>query len=187
MKRRSKRGADTQRGRLALALCAALCLPAGAVAAADPLEYQVKAAVLYNFARFTTWPPSKLAHNTDAIVFCALEREPLSDVLESAVQGKMINTHALLFRRVQRLEEFRNCHVAYLDALEPERLLRALDALAGSGVLSVYESDATLRSGTIRLFFEESHVRFEINTAVTEREHLELSSKLLGVARMVRE
>jgi len=81
----------------------------------------------------------------------------------------------------------RDCHVAYLGGIDPARLSAALDALAGASVLTVYEGADTLRGGAIRFFLEDRKVRFEINLGLARREHLELSSHLLNVARVVQD
>ena len=175
------------RSGLSVLLCGALWLGAAGAAAAEVLEYQVKAAFLYNFAKFVNWPPAKAPLAAGPIVFCLFERDPLADTLEQSLQGKTIDTHALAVRRLTRVEDMRSCHVAYLGTMDGGRVAAALDALSGSGVLTVYEGDETRRAGLVRFFLEDHRVRFEINTAATEREHLEVSSRLLGVARIAHE
>lgn len=168
-----------------LASIAMACLST-TVAAVEPLEHQVKAAFLFNFARFTTWPPAKFSGDADALRFCVLEQDPFARVLEATLQDKRIERRALTVHRARRAEDLRDCHVAYLDALDADRLLAALITLAGSGVLTVYEGTETLPGGAIRFYLVDRTVHFEINTAATEREQLQLSSHLLSVASVVR-
>lgn len=171
------------RGACAMLLCAAC---AGA-AAEDSLELRVKAAFLFNFAKFVTWPPGKLAGPTDPILFCVLERDPLAPALQEALSGKSVDAHPLALRRVARTDELRDCHIAYLGALDSARLPAALQALAGSGALSVYDSDAAQRGGIVRFYLDERKIRFEINVSGAEREGLQLSSRLLGVATVLKD
>lgn len=160
-----------------------LCVGCAGASADDTLEQRVKSAFLFNFAKFVSWPPGKLAGATDPIVYCVLEREPLAPTLQDALSGKSVDSHPLVLRRVIRPEEMRDCHIAYLGTAEVSRL----PALAGSAVLSVYDSDAPQRNGTIRFYLDERKVRFEINAAGAEREGLQISSRLLGVASVIRE
>lgn len=166
-----------------LLLCALGILQPAQARDGDGLEYAVRAALLYNFARFASWPGDKLPQPDAPIRFCVLERDPLGDALAATLDGKKIDGHALTLQRVAHVEDMRACHVAYLGAAGPDALP---DALAGSAVLTVYAGDATLPAGIVRFFLDGSHVRFEINTAAAEREKLELSSRLLGVASIVR-
>jgi len=165
-------------------LCAGATAPAAALAEGD-LEHKVKAAFLFNFARFTVWPPAKFAAADSAIQFCVLDKEALAAALDETLRGKTIEGRAVAVRRVVRGADMRGCHVAYVGGAAVEQVATALEALAGSGVLTVYDGDETLRSGAIRFFLEERKVRFEINAGATGRERLELSSRLLSVASVV--
>jgi hypothetical protein len=159
---------------------------ASGAAADDALEQRVKSAFLFNFARFVSWPPGKLAASS-SIVFCLLQHDEMAPALEEALAGKSIDEHPLVLRRVGRAEDFRGCHVAYLGALDAAHLPAALAGLGGSGVLTVYEADGVQHDGVVRFYLDERKVRFEINAAAAEREGLQLSSRLLGVASVVRE
>jgi hypothetical protein len=174
----------TVRRLLAALLLACACCGA---AADDVLEQRVKSAFLFNFARFVSWPPGKLGAGASSIVFCLLERDAMAPALEDALTGKSIDEHPLVLRRVGRAEDFRGCHVAYLGAVDPARLPAALASLDGTGVLTVYEADGPQHDGVVRFYLDERKVRFEINEAAAQREGLQLSSRLLGVASVVRE
>ncbi|MBV8061946.1 MAG: YfiR family protein [Nevskia sp.] len=160
---------------------------AGGAPADDVLEQRVKSAFLFNFAKFVSWPPGKLAGGASTIVFCLLERDTLAPALDEALSGKTIDDHPLQLRRVARVEDFRGCHVAYLGAMDPARLPAALAGLDGGGVLTVYEADGAQHDGVVRFYLDERKVRFEINEAAAQREGLQLSSRLLSVASVVRD
>lgn len=151
----------------------------------DALEQRVKSAFLFNFAKFVSWPPGKLAGSTSTIVFCLLERDAMAPALEEALAGKTIDDHPLSLRRVGRAEDFRGCHVAYLGAVDAARLPAALAGVGGNGVLTVYEADSVQHDGVVRFYLDERKVRFEINADAAQRAGLQLSSRLLGVASVV--
>lgn len=169
--------------------CAAAMMLVAAAATAAPseseLEQKVKAAFLFNFARFTVWPPAKFAAADAPIQFCVLDDDALTVALDSTLRGKTIENRPVSVRLVARSGELRNCHVAYIGPASAERTAVVLDELAGSNTLSVYHGNATLHGGAIRFFLEDRKVRFEINIGVTSRENLELSSRLLSVASVV--
>jgi hypothetical protein len=160
---------------------------AGALAARadDVLEQRVKSAFLFNFAKFVSWPPGKLAGSASTIVFCLLEHDAMAPVLEEALTGKTIDDHPLALRRIGHAEDFRGCHVAYLGAVDAARLPAALAGLGGSGVLTVYEADSVQHDGVVRFYLDERKVHFEINEDAAQRAGLQLSSRLLGVASVV--
>ena len=47
-------------------------------------EYQVKAAFLYNLAKFVEWPPESFKTSTDPMTVCILGSSPITDALEVA-------------------------------------------------------------------------------------------------------
>ena len=162
----------------------AVAVTAAAQSARAP-EYQVKAAFLYNFAKFVEWPSPALSSSTSFRI-CVLGRDPFGDALSNIVQGKAISGHSILSMQVQSAAEARSCHVLFLSQSDPETLKQGLERLRGLPILTVGESpDFLPLGGMINFVLEQDRVRFEINLAAAERHHLKLSSKLLAVARVV--
>lgn len=176
--------------RLRSCVCAIalLCAAAGASAAPndeEALEWKVKAAFLVHFARFTEWPADKFATADAPIVFCVRDNQLLAAALDEILEGKAIKGRALAMRRESRIEEMRQCHVAYLGGSPADPTAAVLATLTGSATLSIYEGDEHLHGGAIRLFLEDRKVRFEVDLGVTARERLNLSSRLLNVAKVI--
>jgi hypothetical protein len=173
-------------------MSACLMVAMGSIALAQPQadinrEQQVKAAYLYNFARFTTWPASKFASADEPIRFCALEGDPLLPAMAETLQGKSIDGHPAAVSPVRDASAMRACHVGYLPQRPRAQLAQELEGLSGGGVLTVHEADAAIRAGIVRLFIEDNRLRFEINVAAAERERIALSSRLLSVAQVTRD
>lgn len=175
--------------RLAL-LALALLTPSAAAAAGDMesdlLARKVKAAVLFNLAKFVTWPADKLSADGAPLRLCVLQPDPFGGTLVEATRGKVVNGHPLQVAIVSQADELRSCHVAYTTERTESRLQSTVAALVGSSVLVVHEHELTMRDGSIRMYISNNKVRFEINAAQTERERLQLSSKLLGLSDVVR-
>jgi len=168
---------------IAIALLSGLC--AAAHAADDPLEYRVKAAFVFNFARFVTWPASRFATPDAPVEICVLGSPGFGDVLEETVAGKTAGARSLHVRRVEQSRDLLDCHVAYVMTDTSAQTEHLLSQVTGRGVLTVYEAPSALPGGIVRFYLEDRRVRFEINAAEAEREHLQVSSKLLAVAKVV--
>lgn len=173
-----------------LALALAVALPALPALAAVPQagygEYEVKAAFLYNFAKFVEWPAEALGGAGEPLVICVLGEDPFGDSLDAVVRGETMNGRPLTIHRTRDLGDLSDCHVLFLPRAERERLPEVLSVLRGKSVLITGEGDGFLtRGGMIRFVLEESRVRFEINRDAAERSGLKLSSKLLRLARAV--
>lgn len=178
-----------RRGAVLAGMVAALLLPATSMPApaeAD-LEYKVKAAFLFNFARFVIWPPDKFPAPDSPIELCVLGNDPFGATLDETVRDKTVASHPLRVRRANHPEALRGCQIAYIGNDSPARVANALEVLAGNGVLTVHEAPETLRNGVVRFLIEDRKVRFEINAAAAAREELQLSAKLLAVAYVVKE
>lgn len=159
--------------------------PAEADATTD-LEYQVKAAFLYNFAKFVEWPTDAFAGVADSVVLCVVGDDPFGESLDTVVRGESLNGRRLIVHRTRDLDEIRACHVVFVPLSEKGRQERILSSLRNRGVLTVGEADGFLNGGgIIRFVLEQNKVRFDINLAAAESSGLKLSSKLLRLARTV--
>lgn len=168
-----------------LACFLALALSAAAQSAHAP-EDEVKAAFLYNFAKFVDWPTQAFANSSTPIRFCVLGDDRFGETVSNTLQEKSVSGRPVVNSRLQSPAQARPCHVLFVSPENPEALKLALEAIRGLPVLTVSESADFLRlGGMINFVLEEGRVRFEINLEAAERHHLKLSSKLLAVARVV--
>jgi hypothetical protein len=150
------------------------------------LEYPVKAAFLVNFAKFTAWPADSQQAKASVVTICVLGQDPFGDVLEKTAAGRSVGGRPIAIQRHRNLEGVAACHVLFIATSEAERLGQILEHLAAEPVLTVGEGDGfTRRGGVIGLVVESNLARFEVNLHAAQRTGLQLSSKLLGVARVV--
>lgn len=168
-----------------------LLLPAAAAAAdagpAPPAEYEVKAAFLYNFARFVEWPAGAGAME-DSFVITILGEDPFGGVLDDMLDGKVVDGRRVVVHRTHRADEVRDSRILFISDSEQPHLPAILKRLEGAATLTVGEMDRFAeRGGVIRFRTERSRVRLEINLAVAERARLKISSELLKLARIVGE
>jgi hypothetical protein len=149
-------------------------------------EYQVKAAYLYNFAKFIQWPPEAFASDQSPLSLCIVGEDPFGQPLDGIAQGKMINGHALIVRRTTSLDDLKNCQIVFIGSGDKKRLSELLRRLKGSSALAVGESrDFTGMGGSIQFYLEDDRIRFSINVDALQRAHLTASSKLLALAKIV--
>jgi hypothetical protein len=161
-----------------------LALGAGAALAAAP-EYQVKAAFLYNFAKFVEWPPGVLARHASMNV-CVLGEDPFGPLLNRTVEGKQVHDRPIRVARVADLADLSRCHVLFISTSERRELSRLLPAIAGLSILTVGETESFVQEGGMIGFTAgENRVRFEINNEAAERAGLHISSQLLKLATRV--
>ena len=158
-----------------------------AVARGQVEEYQVKAAFLYNFAKFVEWPAQNFKNPTDPIVICVLGRNPFGNALEEATSGKVVEGRGFAVREIAEAVPGCNCQMIFVSASERKRAASILEKLKSTGILTVGEMPGFAAEGAvINLRLESGKVRFEINLDAAAQEHLKLSSKLLALSEIVK-
>jgi len=150
-------------------------------------EYQVKAAFLYNFARFVDWPPQAFATSDEPLMVCVLGEDPFGRALDDVLSGKRIEGRALSVRRISDARRTKGCHIVFISSLDRKQALAVLAAMNEPGLLTIGESGNAASGDTIISFvLEEGKVRFAIDSAAAERAKLRVSSRLLSLALQVR-
>jgi len=157
-------------------------------AAAGPtLERQVKAAYILNFIHFTRWPAAALGPAGTPFRVCATGASPLGGALEATMKGESVEGHPIVVERLAAETNPRQCHVLFASDGESPTPSEVLKSVANDPVLTVGESETFLRDGGILIFtIEQGRVRFDVNRQNAMRRGLDLSSRLLQVARSVR-
>jgi hypothetical protein len=146
-------------------------------------EYKVKAAFLFNFAKFVEWPPEAFASADSPFVIGVFGENPFGDDLADTVRNKTINNHPFSIKVVKSLGECTNCHMLFVSIQEKKRVSEILGEIRNASVLSVGEMDGfTEAGGVINLVRDGQKFRFEINTDSAKKSNLKISSKLLGLA-----
>jgi hypothetical protein len=149
------------------------------------LELQVKAAFLYNFAKFVDW---RLGPNGAPITFCTFAGDPLSEVLRHSLSGKTINNRPLLTREIPAPKDAQNCQVVFINGDNTKQLLTTINSMPGAGTLTIGDSDQfAVWGGMIQLIKGSNKFRFAINVDAVNRNGLRISSKLLRLAEVIRE
>ena len=186
LNRRYRLAANARRLGFGLGLVALVALSAGAQAGSAD-EYSVKAAYLYNFAKFVEWP-AEAGNPGTPLVIAVFGKDAFGAVLKQTVQGETVNGRAIAVRSVGRFEDLRPCHILFLGSSSKNRLREILLATAGAGILTVGETDEFIQLGGVIAFVPEGNkIRFEINLGAARRNRLTISARLLRVAKGVRE
>jgi len=147
-------------------------------------EYQVKAAFVYNFIKFVTWPSQESSEGGVARL-CILgelpDAAPFDDLEGQEILGKRL--HLVYLKEPQ---EARSCQVLFLSSSLSRRLTEALEQVRGHPVLTVGDTDGYAKRGVmINMYLENKRVRFEINTEAAGLAGLRISTKLLSLAGAV--
>ncbi len=172
-------------GAIARCLVIALCMLSLCHSqSSGPTEYQVKAAFVYNFAKFVEWPADAFADGSSPLRFCVLGESLVGTDLNQITQSKSIGGHPIQVLLNSR--NLRDCHVLFISSSHSAPVREVRDSLHGAPVLTIGESkDFAAQGGTIGFLVEDARVRFEVNLQVARQDRLSISSKLLSLAKKV--
>ena len=150
-------------------------------------EYAIKAAYLYQFARYVQWPPDAFGNENSPLIIGVLGSDPFGGILDEIARTKRIEGRPLVVRRFATMAYYTPCHILFVSSsVSPEEQAEAIKRARGSPVLLVGEEPGFAeQGGTINFFKDQNKIRFEINTETAKRDKLKISSKLLSLAKIV--
>ncbi len=186
---RSRHGLKRAVGRfcwqpLGLLVLLGVLLPTAAAQSAT--EYQVKAAFLFNFAKFVEWPADAFPNADTPLQICVLGQDPFGGDFEQVIEDKTVNGHRLEVAHPDGVPQARACQILFVASSEKQKVRDILQGLAGASVLTVGDTPGFAQmGGVINFVLDENRVRFEINQKAAERAHLKLSARLLTVAKLI--
>jgi hypothetical protein len=182
---RGLRRAGPLRGLWALGLALVLAWP-GPIRAQTALadEAKVKAGFVFNFIKFTQWPPVRNAQGVP-LYLCTPGDATLPGALE-LLQGRPVAGRAIEVRRRVPAGEWRQCDVMILGEVDAAAADGVLRQLGTAPVLTVGDLPGFVGSGgMIGLRIESDRVRFDINLVAAQRAGLALNSQMLQLAGQV--
>lgn len=155
------------------------------IAAANS-ESQVKAAFLFNFARYVEWPEAAFNGATAAIRLCLLSDAGFKQVLSETVSGRSVGRRPVSVETIGSLEAASGCHLLFVDASVPAEAAAVAGRLGELAVFTISDQGGFAAAGGIANFIlVDQKIRFEINPSAARRAGLKISSSLLRLAKLV--
>jgi hypothetical protein len=172
---------------LVLTLASLATLPAtGTDGGAGPVvsrEYQIKAAFLLNFTRYVEWPKK-----SSDLAVCVLGPDVFGSSLNDEIAGRVVNGRKIAVRQTVTAAQAASCDLVYVSLGGAHQTREALKALESSAVLTVGEDADFLRMGGMIAFTVlDGKVRFYINDSAAGHAGLAISSRLMVLARNLRD
>jgi YfiR/HmsC-like len=163
--------------------------PAAGQPSADQVsaaEYLLKAAFIYNFAKFTVFPPEAFANSEGVMRNCVIGADDQGAAFDT-IEGKIVEGRRVTTRFLPDASRLQGCHIVFLSKTRQAMLGAVVGAAAERGhMLTVSDMpDFARKGGMIGLKSADDRVRFEINTEAAERARLQFSSRLLRLADLI--
>lgn len=154
--------------------------------AADVDEYTVKAAYLYNFAKFVEWPAEAFRGPADPVSICVLGQNPFGRKLREAIDGKLVGGRSFALSHIQDVGRAAGCHMVFVASSERDRFSAILEDVKGGGILTVGDTPGFAKQGGVVNFkVAGGAVKMEVNLPAARQKNLQISAKLLALAQIV--
>jgi len=154
-------------------------VPAVAQSTNSMAEYRVKAAYIYNFAKYVDWPvvDSKEFH------VCTAGRDDLGGAL-SALDRRLAQGREIQVRQNVTMDQLKDCQIIFVGEKDSKLLTSVVRQLWGAPVLIVSDNQQAAEAGAhITLASADDRVEFDVNLATLQRANLKASSQMLKLAR----
>lgn len=164
-----------------------LAMLGGELARAQAIsEDQVKAAYLYNFAKFVEWPKGSFPDASSPIRLCVLNDPSIELQLSQIVKDKQISGRSIAVVPIESAEQGRSCQILFINSAHNWQLEHVIKVLQGASVLTVGEATGFVEQGGIVNFVTENdQVHFQVNDRAATQCKLHMSARLLSVAKLV--
>jgi hypothetical protein len=144
----------------------------------------VKAALLFNFVKFTEWPSLR---SGAPILACIVGDQDIAAAFVDTVRGQRISGHLLEVSRDQSRTAWPICQMLFVTVVASQLSTAELEPIKHLPILTVSDASGFADTGgIIELYPEGGRMRFAINVDAAERSGLRLSSRLLGLAKIIR-
>lgn len=149
-------------------------------------EYEVKAAYILNFAKLVSWPRSAFASDSAPIIIGIVGNDPFGSVIDRVMAGKTAGGRTLSVKRIPINSAMKGAHILFVSMSAKDRIPQVLEAVSGSPVLTIGDRDGfASRGGVMDFYWDDGSVKFTINRSAAARQKLEISSRLLSLARLI--
>jgi hypothetical protein len=158
-------------------------MPARPAAGDVAADVDAKAAFLFNFAKFAEWPDILPGA---PLVVCIVGEPRLATALSAVTRGQTVDRRAIDVRKMEP-SGGQPCHMLYVAQGSARDTSPLLGMLKGRPMLTISDTARfAATGGMIELFVENGRMRFAINVDVVQQCQLRISSRLLSLAKVVR-
>ncbi len=147
-------------------------------------EQEIRAGLIYNFLKYTEWPPDRLAKDASMTV-CIFGSDPFDGYLKP-MAGRTVNQRSIAIRQVKKMEDTQSCHLLYVNAKVKEQWQELRSFLSGKSVLTVSDfKDFSKQGGMIEFGRKDNHIDALLNIDTIAASQLRVQDRLLRLVSVV--
>lgn len=144
----------------------------------------IQTAYIYNFAKFIKWPSD--VKKSDTFNVCIYGDADFEGKLNELNQ-RMLGKKKISVLRVHTKEEIQNCQMLILPSVGDSKLDELTAWAKKHHIVTISDTEGYANRGVMINFYQDrKKVRFEINHQEAKNANINISSKLLRVAKVVK-
>jgi len=149
-------------------------------------DLEIEAAFLVKFSSYITWPERAFPSLGSPLVIGIIGRDPFGSIIDTIARAYMMKGRNVEIRRCFDLRSLCGSHIVFVSNSAMQHMGPIAASAVKRSVLLVGKApDFLERGGMINFVVVKNRIRFDINIKNTHRAGLEISSKLLKVARSI--
>ena len=170
-----------------MTLFACMPFPAYANDATLLAEGKIKAGLVYNFLKYTSWPSTVLSQEHPVFHICLLGGDSFEGALHP-LQGRTAQQYKINIRLLHNIGPENKCHVLYIHQTWGRELEKILKRLEGKAILTMSDIKGfARRGGMVELSRQpDKRIHLYINRQKIRQSRLQLEDHLAKLAKMVK-
>jgi hypothetical protein len=169
---------------LALLLGMGVLVQEPAFAQLAPSEYDLKAAFIYQFLSYISWPETK-AGTDDVLLIGVVGAPELADNLSMLAGNQSDDARAIEVRKLLPEGDARALHILFVDVEATAQARVLLQSAVSNGVVTITEQLPRPADSIINFEVIGGKVRFDIALGLARQHGVDVSGRLLQVALRV--
>lgn len=152
------------------------------------MDYQVKAAIVYKFLGYTTWPDNRFEDTQSPYRIWVIGSDDIKNELIGIVENRVINGRSIEIYSAKTVDKIGDAHLVFVSRKMESSLPKLRPLAKKNAFIIVTENEKGLIDGsTINLRLIDDRIRFEISLLSAQENGISLSSRLLAIAISVKE
>lgn len=149
-------------------------------------ENLIKAGFITKFPAYVTWPHLEDRQQAPVFRYCVLGPSAITGFLRSLVNLSDSGPRNAQVHVVHRIAASMPCELLFIPDAQAQRVSEVVTALRDRAVLLIGETPGLARQGAhINLYRAEGRIKFEINRSTVKKSGLQISFRLLELARVI--
>lgn len=149
-------------------------------------EQHIKAAFLYNFSNYITWPDRKSPNPQNPVQYCALGTNAVDQLLESTIFEKRIEERTNSFKRLYSLTGIDDCEILFIGDNSIMPIQKIFSAVKGKAIFTASNmTDFAKQGGMINLSQQDKRIKVIINMDVVKESRLGINEKIQKLSTII--